>query len=143
MREIFILALSACVLSAVLCAVLIPVLKKKRAGQYILGYVKEHLDKSGTPTMGGLAFAAAAVIVAAAAGLFADRLSAVSVTLGLAFLAVGFIDDYLKFRFPERKENFVLYVCGEVSYHIHLWKNLQIPSVYPNSLRHPDYLYLK
>lgn len=99
MREIFILALSACVLSAVLCAVLIPVLKKKRAGQYILGYVKEHLDKSGTPTMGGLAFAAAAVIVAAAAGLFADRLSAVSVTLGLVFLAVGFIDDYLKFRF--------------------------------------------
>lgn len=99
MREVIFMFAAACVLSALFCAALIPLLKKMHAGQYILGYVKEHESKSGTPTMGGLAFVPAAVAVAAAAGLFADRLSAVAMTFGLAFLAVGFIDDFLKFRF--------------------------------------------
>lgn len=99
MREVIFIFLGACVLSALLCAALIPVLKKMHAGQYILGYVREHESKSGTPTMGGLAFVAAAVCVAAFAGLFADRLSAVAATFGIAYLAVGFVDDYLKFRF--------------------------------------------
>ena len=99
MREVIFMFAAACVLSALFCAALIPLLRKMHAGQYILGYVKEHESKSGTPTMGGLAFVPAAVAVAAAAGLFADRLSAVAMTFGLAFLAVGFIDDFLKFRF--------------------------------------------
>ena len=99
MREVIFMFAAACALSALFCAALIPLLRKMHAGQYILGYVKEHESKSGTPTMGGLAFVPAAVAVAAAAGLFADRLSAVAMTFGLAFLAVGFIDDFLKFRF--------------------------------------------
>lgn len=99
MREVILLFAGACVLSAVFCAILIPLLKKMHAGQYILGYVQEHKAKSGTPTMGGIAFVAAAVAVAAFAGLFADRLSAVAVTFGTAFLGVGFLDDFLKFRF--------------------------------------------
>ncbi len=99
MREGILLVACGCLLSALFCALLIPFLKRRRAGQYILGYVKEHSGKSGTPTMGGLAFFAAAAVTAAAAGLFADRLAAVAVTIGAAFLAVGLIDDLLKFRF--------------------------------------------
>ncbi len=99
MREAIFIAAAGCLLSTVFCAALIPLLKKLHAGQYILGYVEEHKAKSGTPTMGGLAFVFAAVCVAAVAGLFSDRLSLVAITFGLAFLAVGFIDDFLKFRF--------------------------------------------
>ena len=84
--------------SAVLCAALLPLLKKSRAGQYILGYVREHKDKSGTPTMGGLAFVCAAALCAIPFGLYADRHVAVAVTFGCAYAAVGFLDDFLKVR---------------------------------------------
>ena len=84
MRGLMLIFVAGAVLSAIFCAALIPVLKKLRAGQYILGYVEEHKAKSGTPTMGGIAFVAAAAAVAAAAGLFADRLSAVALTFGFA-----------------------------------------------------------
>ncbi len=99
MRGAILLFAAGALLSALLCAALIPLLRRWRAGQYILGYVEEHKDKGGTPTAGGLAFIAAAAIVAAAAGLFTDRLSFVSLTIGFAYLAVGFLDDFLKFRF--------------------------------------------
>ena len=42
------------VLTAALCAAVIPLLRKIKAGQYILGSVKEHESKGGTPTMGGV-----------------------------------------------------------------------------------------
>ena len=96
--EIFILLLSGAV-SAALCAVAIPLLKKMNARQYILGYVEEHKSKGGTPTMGGLAFLLAAALCAIPLGLYADKLSAVALTFGLAYMGVGFLDDFLKFRF--------------------------------------------
>ena len=96
--ELLILIVSA-LASAILCAAVIPLLKKLHAGQYILGYVKEHEGKSGTPTMGGLAFLMAAVLCFFIFGLFSDKLSAVALTFGLAYAAVGFLDDFLKFHF--------------------------------------------
>ena len=96
--EIFILLLSGAV-SAALCAVAIPFLKRMNARQYILGYVEEHKSKGGTPTMGGLAFLLAAALCAIPLGLYADKLSAVALTFGLAYMGVGFLDDILKFRF--------------------------------------------
>ena len=96
--EIFILLLSGAV-SAALCAVAIPFLKRMNARQYILGYVEEHKSKGGTPTMGGLAFLLAAALCAIPLGLYADKLSAVALTFGLAYMGVGFLDDFLKFRF--------------------------------------------
>ena len=99
MRGLILIFAAGAVLSAIFCAALIPVLKKLRAGQYILGYVEEHKAKSGTPTMGGIAFVAAAAAVAGAAGLVGVRLSALALTFVFAFLVVGFLDDFLKFRF--------------------------------------------
>ena len=98
MKGEILLVLFSGALSALLCALLIPLLKRLRAGQYILGYVKEHEAKSGTPTMGGLAFVAAAAAAAAVFGLYADRHTLVAVTFGLAYTAVGFLDDFLKIR---------------------------------------------
>lgn len=96
--EILILLLSGG-LSACLCALLIPILHKAKAGQTILGYVHEHSYKGGTPTMGGIAFIFAAAVCAPAFGLFADKRAAVAVAFGAACAAVGFLDDFIKFRF--------------------------------------------
>ncbi len=102
MKILLISALSAFAASFVLLLVLMPLLKKLKAGQYILGYVKEHMSKSGTPTMGGLAFIAAIIIV----GLCVRGLDKGRVNLTLAvtggFAVVGFLDDFLKIY---RKEN--------------------------------------
>lgn len=98
--KIYILVfLSAFVLSCALGFIAIPLLKKLRAGQSILSYVKEHEYKGGTPTMGGLFFVIAAVIVSLA---FSDkddfRGALVICSIGIAYMAVGFLDDYIKIR---------------------------------------------
>ncbi|MFQ9738315.1 MAG: hypothetical protein ACLR06_11690 [Christensenellaceae bacterium] len=65
MKNYLAAALVAFLLSLVFCLLLIPVLRKLKAGQNILSYVKEHKGKSGTPTMGGLAFVLSAVLAEA------------------------------------------------------------------------------
>ncbi len=94
---LFVLLLSF-LLSAVLCALALPLLKRLGAGQNILSYVKEHASKKGTPTMGGLAFVPAACIVSLVFAGRADKPFFVSLAVGLGYLAVGFLDDLLKKR---------------------------------------------
>ena len=89
-------------LSLLLCAIEIPVLKRLGAGQNILHYVKEHAKKSGTPTMGGLGFVLAAATVALILNKGADKPFYVALSVGLGYLFVGFLDDLLKKR---RKDN--------------------------------------
>lgn len=94
--------ITAFAVAAVLIACLMPLLKRLKAGQYILGYVKEHKDKKGTPTMGGLAFIAAIIVVALGfCGLNNNVLNLTLVIVG-GFTVVGFFDDFLKIY---RKEN--------------------------------------
>lgn len=76
----------------------IPLLKKLKFGQNILGYVKEHDYKSGTPTMGGLFFVLSAVIVFSFVSSGKKSLSIVSVAVGLGYMAVGFLDDFVKIK---------------------------------------------
>ena len=102
MKTYLIAALAAFAAAAVLTACLMPLLKRLKAGQYILGYVKEHKDKSGTPTMGGLAFITAIIVVALCfCGLENNVLNLTLVIVG-GFTVVGFFDDFLKIY---RKEN--------------------------------------
>ena len=63
MKTILISTLAAFAASLFLLLLILPLLRRLKAGQYILGYVKEHKDKGGTPTMGGLAFIGAVIIV--------------------------------------------------------------------------------
>ena len=79
---------------------LIPYLRHKQFGQFIREEGPQaHLAKAGTPTMGGLAMAAAitvAVVVAMIMGL-ADAHKLLAILLSMyAFGAVGFIDDFNK-----------------------------------------------
>ena len=96
MRRLFVVFLVAFALSLVFCAAAIPLLKRLKAGQNILSYVKEHQKKSGTPTMGGLAFVPAACIAAAVFARGADKPFWISLAVGLGYLLVGFLDDLLK-----------------------------------------------
>lgn len=94
-------------LTAVLCRVILPVLRKKHAGQYILEIGPSwHLSKAGTPTMGGLSFLLAVLFLSATAaviwGIGADTRAAFSLLL-IAFYAllcggIGFLDDLAKLR---------------------------------------------
>ena len=88
-------------LGLVACRLLIPLLRKWKAGQNVLSYVKEHKSKGGTPTMGGLAFVFSALVACAIAGVSSSVAVAVC-AIGLAFMAVGFLDDFLKCK---RREN--------------------------------------
>ena len=83
--------------------VLIPFLRKMKAGQSI----KEigptwHMSKQGTPTMGGLMFilgTAAAVLIAGWQDMAEGDFGAVFVYLfALVFGAIGYIDDYMKVK---------------------------------------------
>ena len=73
MKTDFLIILITGVVSASFCAALIPLLKKIKAGQYILGYVKEHEKKTGTPTMGGISFMLAIAFVAIFFNLYSDK----------------------------------------------------------------------
>jgi len=100
-------AILVCLLSFVTCFsfgyLFIRLLKRKKVGQPILKYVEEHKEKSGTPTMGGLFFLIPSVIIFLVFGGYKSRLSVVAVSVGLSFLAVGFLDDFIKLKFSKNE----------------------------------------
>jgi phospho-N-acetylmuramoyl-pentapeptide-transferase len=81
---------------------LIPALRKWGAGQNILSYVEEHKNKSGTPTMGGVAFVFASIITTSIFVRKADRTDILCIVIPLAYTCVGLLDDYWK---KKRKAN--------------------------------------
>lgn len=102
MKVIFIGILGAFAASFLLLLLILPLLKKLKAGQYILGYVKEHKSKSGTPTMGGLAFVSAIIIVGICICGLNNGQANLTLAITAGFTIVGFLDDFLKIY---RKEN--------------------------------------
>lgn len=85
-------------ISLVLGKLLLPVLRSLKIGQPILKYVNTHKDKNGTPTMGGLFFIISAIISFAIFGGLKSRIALVSAVIGLAFMVVGFLDDFIKIK---------------------------------------------
>ncbi|MBQ8523087.1 MAG: phospho-N-acetylmuramoyl-pentapeptide-transferase [Clostridia bacterium] len=86
---------------------LIPALKSRKMGQKILDIgPRWHKSKEGTPTMGGLAFIIAMMVVGAACAVYlwitdgADTALpfVFTLALGLAGGLIGCIDDYAKLR---------------------------------------------
>lgn len=97
-------AVAAFALTVPTLKILIPKLKSHKMGQKILDIgPRWHKSKEGTPTMGGISFVFAAIVVFAAIivarlGNGGDVLPAVY-SMGFALLCagIGFIDDYTKF----------------------------------------------
>ena len=94
--------LAAFLASLTLMMIILPILRRLKAGQYILGYVKEHKNKSGTPTMGGLAFIVAIIVVGFCFFGFKDIRVNLTLSVTAGFTVVGFLDDFLKIY---RKDN--------------------------------------
>ncbi len=100
-------ALLGFLLSLILGRILLPVLRRLKAGQSI----KEdgptwHLSKQGTPTMGGLMFIVStilAVLIINWPSICAGDFTALFILVfALVFGAIGFLDDYAKVK---KKEN--------------------------------------
>ena len=96
MKTYVIFTLCGFALSLLLTFAVLPLLKKLKAGQYILGYVKEHYSKKGTPTMGGLIFITAIIAVCVVGYGFSDRVINLTLIIVGGFMLVGFLDDFLK-----------------------------------------------
>ena len=105
--KILVAAVVAFVISAVIGKFLVPALRRWKAGQSN----KEdgptwHMSKQGTPTMGGLMFILATIIVVLVVNgpaiLSGDWTSVIVLVFALVFGAIGFLDDYAKIK---KKEN--------------------------------------
>ena len=87
----------ASILLALLVAPLvIKLMRRLKAGQTVLGYVKQHEAKNGTPTMGGFIFLLPATVFPL---IEFTPFSAVAVSVMIGFAILGFLDDFLKIRF--------------------------------------------
>ncbi|NLZ25921.1 MAG: phospho-N-acetylmuramoyl-pentapeptide-transferase [Clostridiales bacterium] len=91
------LAVIASFIVALLIApVMIHLLTKKKAEQTVLGYVKQHEHKTGTPTMGGWIFVIPAILFCF---IFFSPLTFVAAMAMLAYAVLGFLDDFIKVRY--------------------------------------------
>ena len=83
------------VVSAISGPIFIPILRKLKFGQQILEEGPNwHKSKSGTPTMGGVIFMLATIVVSA---IFVRDLKGMFVALfALSCGLIGFLDDYIK-----------------------------------------------
>lgn len=80
----------------ILMCVLLPLLKKLKAGQEILSYVVEHKSKAGTPTMGGIAFVLAITVGSLIFCDLSERTISVAIVVFAAYAVIGFLDDFIK-----------------------------------------------
>ncbi len=81
----------------------IPLLKRLKLGQPILKYVETHKDKNGTPTMGGLFFIIPSCLIFILFSGASGRVALVSMIIGIAYMIVGFIDDFLKIHYAHNE----------------------------------------
>ena len=91
------------ILSIIAGIILVPLLKKIKAGQTLSTYLeKKHKEKEGTPTMGGLIFIIPTILSIILLLLwnkieFSSNLFIV-IFVFLAYALLGFIDDFLIIR---------------------------------------------
>ncbi|CAK7073779.1 MAG: Phospho-N-acetylmuramoyl-pentapeptide-transferase [Desulfovibrio sp.] len=107
--------LTALIITILVGPMFIRLLKRIKFGQYVHEDVKAHLQKSGTPTMGGVLIAFSLVVSVL---LWADLTNPhvwLILLVYLGFGTVGFLDDYLKIL---RRNNKGLSarakICGQI-----------------------------
>ena len=79
---------------------IIKISKKRNSVQIEREYLQNHIDKKGTPTMGGVAFVSASIIsyLIFSIGQIVS-LNILALIVGyIGFFLIGFIDDYLKVK---------------------------------------------
>jgi len=96
MKQLLLALFAAWGIGMVVVPLLIPMLKRLKFGQNIRAEgPKQHLKKSGTPTMGGLAFIFILILSMLIFGEYNfTKLMAVGITV--LYGALGFLDDFIK-----------------------------------------------
>ena len=106
--EVIIVALVTFLLTVLATRLILPVLRAKKLNQPINMYVSEHSGKAGTPTMGGICFIIATMLVTIVwlilekCGVMGENDNkalipfAMTVLLGVGNALIGFFDDYKK-----------------------------------------------
>lgn len=88
--------LTALIITIVVGPWFIEKLKRLKFGQYIQDDVKAHLEKQGTPTMGGLLIGFSLIVSVLLWGDLTNPYVWLCIFVFSGFGAVGFVDDYLK-----------------------------------------------
>lgn len=133
------------VTAAMVGAVVVPFLRKIKAGQMIKEIGPNwHMHKNGTPTMGGIIFVVAVTAACFTAGWknvqTGEYGHLICLLLALAFGVVGFIDDYEKLRHKQNlgltaKKKLILQLAASVLFIMvmrrlgYITPNLYIPFV--------------
>lgn len=93
--------LAAFAVTVALAPIVIYCSRKFKLRQTVLHYVSEHKSKSGTPTMGGIAF----LIGSALATLLFGRssLSLLCLVVFIGYGVIGFLDDYIKIKYKRNE----------------------------------------
>lgn len=86
-------------ISVVIAPLIIKLIQKLKGGQPILNYVEAHINKSGTPTMGGLIFLIGSICVFLCFCMSNNTLALVSLACLLGYGILGFLDDFIKVKF--------------------------------------------
>ena len=90
-----------------ICALVMPFLvrfmKKRKMKQVILHYVDMHSGKAGTPTMGGIGFIFAYLVASIIFARGETTLTIMSVIVCISFAIIGFLDDFIKFKFKQNR----------------------------------------
>ena len=90
------------IMSTIFGALLIPLLKKIKAGQRINVYVDAHRSKAGTPSMGGVIFIIPCVLTVLIL-LLTNKMEYsinlfITVFVMLSYALIGFLDDYISLK---------------------------------------------
>jgi len=87
------------VVGVCLAPLVIKLTRRLKFGQNILHYVESHSNKQGTPTMGGIIFIVATIVVSLCFFNNNHSLAFVTLAVFLAFGVLGFLDDFIKIKF--------------------------------------------
>lgn len=94
--KILLYFIASVALSLLVAPPIVKLMSKLKAKQTVLGYVKQHEHKSGTPTMGGFIFLLPTIVFSL---VEFKRFSLVATAVTAGFCVLGFLDDYIKIRY--------------------------------------------
>ncbi len=93
--------LAAFAVTVALAPIVIYCSRKFKLRQTVLHYVSEHKSKSGTPTMGGIAFLIGSSLATVLFGR--SSLSLLCLVVFIGYGVIGFLDDYIKIKYKRNE----------------------------------------
>lgn len=93
--------LAAFAVTVALAPIVIYCSRKFKLRQTVLHYVSEHKSKSGTPTMGGIAFLIGSSLATLLFG--SSSLSLLCLVVFIGYGVIGFLDDYIKIKYKRNE----------------------------------------